>query len=94
MASADGTIRPRASPVSFTTPTKDLILALRSGGLPAAAALVGHYVGADDGDTTVEARDLRDLSNNSDEIVRGYWLFSVRVEDVMKGRTTEGEYDR
>ena len=56
---------------SWTKPTIELVEALRAGGLPAAAALVGHYVAGDDGDTHYIALDIFDLAQRSSVVVLG-----------------------
>ena len=50
--------------------TRELIAAIRAGGIPAAATLVGHYVRASDGDVHMFAQDLTDLARNSDVVIR------------------------
>lgn len=52
-----------------TRMNEDIINATRSGGLPAAAALVGHYVALDDGDIHGSLPDLYRLATWSDVVV-------------------------
>jgi hypothetical protein len=60
-----------AQTTAFTPASKDLLNAIRAGGLPAAATLVGHYVGGDDGDEKESAGSLFQLAQASDAVIRG-----------------------
>jgi hypothetical protein len=53
----------------LTPITKQLVNAIRSGGIPAAAALVGHYIGSEDRQFD-SVEDLDELAQHSDAVAR------------------------
>jgi hypothetical protein len=80
-----------AQPSGWTKVTVDLVEALRNGGIPAAAALVGNYVDGQEDDAESIAEDLLHLAEFSQVIVRGKVIAKsqARLSPSLKSITTD-----